>query len=173
MGLTSAGGATPKELIFEKGSEANPRVEVRSVHGFKGVYAKVEIAADSVLIELRGVISTQPDRYSIQLGENRHLNTPAEETTGTYSDFPWKYLNHSCEPNGYVNCADLTFRALREIGRGEELTFNYLTTEYEMASPFECHCGSVQCFGLIRGQKYLTAEQRERVCPGGAPRPSS
>jgi hypothetical protein len=52
---------------------------------------------------------------------------------------------------------------LRRIARGEECTFNYLTTEYEMAKPFVCLCGAVDCFDLIGGYARLSAEERERL----------
>jgi hypothetical protein len=98
------------------------------------------------------------------LGENKHLNLPAGVNGEIVDpDFFWAYLNHSCQPNGYIHIADLTFRALRKINRGEECTFNYLTTEYEMAAPFVCRCGAAECFGLIQGHKHLSAEQREEL----------
>jgi len=43
--------------------------------------------------------------------------------------------------------------------------FNYLTTEYELAAPFQCECGSAKCFGSIRGYKFLTADQLAELLP--------
>jgi len=43
------------------------------------------------------------------------------------------------------------------------------TTEYDMAEPFACHCGSPRCFGTIRGFKHLTEDERERLRPFLAP----
>lgn len=62
-----------------------------------------------------------------------------------------------------MNAAELTFRALRDIAAGNEITFNYLTTESEMAVPFNCSCGSTNCFGLIQGRSFLTGAQAERL----------
>jgi len=56
-----------------------------------------------------------------------------------------------------------TFRALRDIAPGEEVTFNYLTTESEMAAPFNCICGSANCFEFIQGRNFLTREQADRL----------
>ena len=140
-----------------------PLIEVRDKAGFKGVYAEHAIKQDSVIFNLRGTISTRPSKYTIQLGSNRHLNFPAIRRPNDDLDYCWQYLNHCCEPNGYMNTAERTFRALRDIAPGEEISFNYLTTESEMAEPFHCHCGSASCYGFIQGRNFLTLEQADRL----------
>lgn len=56
--------------------------------------------------------------------------------------------NHSCSPNtafeisASIPEADWAFVALAEIKAGEEFTFFYPSTEWEMDQPFECQCGS-------------------------------
>ena len=138
-------------------------VEVRDNDGFKGVFAREDIMQDSVVFYLRGTITTTPSKYTIQLGNNRHLNFPTIRKTNDDLDYCWQYLNHSCEPNGYMNATELTFRALRDIKRGEQITFNYLTTESEMAVPFNCICGSPACFGYIQGRDFLSAAEAKRL----------
>jgi hypothetical protein len=149
------------------------RIEIQEKDGCKGVFAKEDLEMNAV-IKLEGVVSDRQTRYSIQLGKNRHLNLPAGVNGKIDNpDFFWTYLNHSCQPNGYIDTAELTFRALRKIKRGEECTFNYLTTEDEMAAPFVCQCGAAECFGLIRGRKHLSAEQREALASLAAAHPAS
>jgi hypothetical protein len=138
-------------------------VEVRERNGFKGVFATANIRRDSVIFRLKGTVSNKPTKYTIQVGHHRHLSYPNIRQSNDNLDYCWQYLNHSCEPNGYVNSSELTFRALRNIGPGEEITFNYLTTESEMAMPFDCTCGSPNCFGFIKGRNFLTQEQFERL----------
>lgn len=145
--------------IDEAEYQSNSQIEVRNNGGFKGVYAAADIMADSIVFHLRGTISAQPTRYTIQLEPGRHLNFPAVRRADDDLDYCWQYLNHSCEPNGYMDTAELTFRALRTIRRGEEISFNYLTTESEMAVPFDCLCGSANCHGFIRGRNFLSDEQ--------------
>ena len=53
--------------------------------------------------------------------------------------------------------------AERDIAAGEAITFNYNTTEYELAEPFRCHCDSALCVGLVRGARYLTPNQRALI----------
>ncbi|HEY9405343.1 MAG TPA: SET domain-containing protein-lysine N-methyltransferase [Pyrinomonadaceae bacterium] len=150
-------------VASEAGHREISNIEIQEKNGHKGVFAKEDMSINAVF-KLEGVISDHQSRYSIQLGKDKHLNLP-EGVNGKFDnpDFYWAYLNHSCQPNGYIDRADLTFRALRMIKRGEECTFNYLTTEYEMTAPFVCRCGAAKCFGLIQGHRHLSAEQREEL----------
>lgn len=45
----------------------------------------------------------------------------------------------------------------REQGlkEGDELTFFYPSTEWDMAQPFDCLCGASQCRGRITGAKEM------------------
>jgi len=74
-------------------------------------------------------------------------------------------LNHSCNPNGYINFKDLTYRALHPIKKGEELAFNYLTTEWDLSNKFICECGAEKCSNEIKGFKYLILEQQRELEP--------
>ena len=138
-------------------------VEIKDNQGFKGIFAKESIAKGAVILYLKGTISSQPTKFTIEIGANRHLTLPAVRNTDDELDYCWQYLNHNCEPTGYLNTAELTFRALRDIAAGEEINFNYLTTESEMAVPFACNCGSTNCFGLIRGHHFLSPAETERL----------
>lgn len=150
-------------VLIRNDAPPESAVEVRDTNGFKGVFATRHISADAIIFTLRGTFSTYPSKYTIQIGWHRHLNFPANRKDNDDIDYCWQYLNHSCEPNGYMDTTELTFRARRDIQAGEEVSFNYLTTESEMAVPFECICGSAYCFGSIRGWNFLTAEQADRL----------
>jgi hypothetical protein len=143
--------------------QAESVVEVRNNDGFKGIFATEAISQDSIIFRLRGTISKTPTKYTIQVGPEQHLSFPAIRKPKDDIDYCWQYLNHRCEPNGYMNTTELTFRALRDIAAGEEITFNYLTTESEMAVPFNCICGSRDCFGFIQGRNFLTPAQARRL----------
>ena len=70
-------------------------------------------------------------------------------------EFYLAHLNHSCDPNVIVDTAKLELRAIRDIGRGEDLTFFYPSTEWQMAKPFQCLCGTTRCIGTVSGAKNL------------------
>jgi SET domain len=43
------------------------------------------------------------------------------------------------------------FYAMKDIQKGEELLWDYETTEYDMISKFDCNCGSPVCRGTLSG----------------------
>lgn len=147
-------------------ADPNSNIEMHFRQGYKGLFARKDIIAGSVIFYFKGRISGRPNKYSVQLSRDKHVDFPTVRTLDDDLDYAWQYLNHSCEPNGYVNGAELCFCALRNIRQGEELTFNYLATEYELASPFQCDCGSAKCFGFIRGGKFLTVDQLADIALG-------
>lgn len=65
----------------------------------------------------------------------------------------WKPINHSCEPNAWLEGLDVVAR--RAIRSGEEITMDYVTFMNEAMPSFECFCGSSHCRGTIRGDDYL------------------
>lgn len=116
-----------------------------------------------VILHLDGQTLSEPDRHTLQVGAGVHLDA-IDAASGKF--YAWRYLNHSCQPNAAVRDRELV--ALRAIAAGDEITFDYNTTEYDMASPFQCHCGSAGCAGKIRGYRYLTAAERARIRPDSA-----
>lgn len=146
-------------------TDSNSNIEMKLNDGHKGLFAKKDIIAGSVIFHLKGSISGRPNKYSVQLSRDKHIDFPPVRKPDDDLDYAWQYVNHSCEPSGYVNAAEYSFCALRNIRKGEEITFNYLTTEYELATPFRCECQSEKCFGFIRGYKFLTADQIAELLP--------
>ncbi|KAF8757682.1 SET (Su(var)3-9, Enhancer-of-zeste, Trithorax) domain [Rhizoctonia solani] len=51
------------------------------------------------------------------------------------------------------------FRALRDIQPGDELSFFYPSTEWDMDQGFQCRCQAQNCLGYIRGAKELSRAQ--------------
>lgn len=94
----------------------------------------------------------QPTYQTIQISAAEHI-----EELGVVA-----YLNHSCQPNTVVDTAALTVTAARDIAAGEELTFFYPSTEWEMDRPFVCLCGAPQCVRLVAGAKYLSVDTLSR-----------
>ncbi|KAF1850089.1 uncharacterized protein K460DRAFT_360950 [Cucurbitaria berberidis CBS 394.84] len=72
------------------------------------------------------------------------------------------YINHSCKPSLVFDMQRWEVRVhpgleggLKE---GDELTFFYPSTEWDMAQPFQCLCGSKECRGTISGAKDMPLE---------------
>lgn len=118
--------------------------------------ARAIVRGQKVLL-FAGEESDRSGPHSLQVGRNVHLS----ESKG-FDDF----VSHSCNPN----CRAVEFetgkyglRALRDIAVGEEITFNYNTTEYELDPPFDCLCNAEDCIGRVQGYKHLTPAQRRAI----------
>jgi len=98
----------------------------KNAHGERATYARFAIACGELVYTVRGQTTPERTRDSIEVGPGQHVEDP-------YA----LYLNHSFTPN--LRLEDRRMFALRDITVGEELTFNYLETESEIAAPFVCH----------------------------------
>ena len=121
--------------------------------GYKSVHATISIGKRELILRLTGLWTPYPTRTSIQVGK-RHL----ESETGAC-------INHNCNPNAEIiqilyswdangspvlSQGSTGLVSLKPISKGEELTFDYNTTEDILANPFECNC----CGILIKGKNY-------------------
>jgi len=103
-----------------------------------------------------------------------HISTPEAVQINEHSFIDTKYLvpedfiNHSCNPNTKLDLKQRWFIAIKNIPKNTEITFNYLTTEWDMkkyGTEFKCSCGAKNCFGYIKGFRYLTRKQKEKLRP--------
>jgi hypothetical protein len=129
---------------------------VRDMQYGAGVFATRDIARGEIIMTIDGRTQSHPTRYSIQLDHGVHI-----EASATLPDaemrvrHPWRFLNHCCAPNAHVQGQSLLAR--QPIRAGEQVTFDYTTTEADMAEPFACACGTPECVGTVRGFKHLSA----------------
>lgn len=137
-------------------------LEIRTWNGQIGVYAVREFQPGERVIEVEGEETSSPSRYSVQVSRDRHLHPSGPDT-------PWMYVNHSCRPNLAFEPESGDFVARHAIQPGDQLTFNYLTTEWEMAEAFDCACGDDECVGRVAGFRHLSEADRERLLEDAAP----
>ena len=115
-----------------------------------GVLAKRAFPASAVFCPMEfGPVRSQPWRHSIQIAFDEH----AEPLPNFL-----RYLNHSCDPNLFIDVRAGQVITLRSIAVGEELTFFYPSTEWDMDRPFDCLCAEPSCIGNVAGAKYLPLE---------------
>ena len=114
------------------------------------------------LFAVEGEVTCVPTRYSVQIGRDLHIDMPAGFAAEEVLDrFFWRFTNHSCEPNVFVRDREMV--ALSCIEPWQQITFDYNTTEYDMAEPFDCQCGTSSCTGEIRGYRWLPAAEKARL----------
>ena len=138
--------------------QVHKKVEVKKTKKGDSLFSKCNINQGEIILEFEKNFQDTPSRYTLQIDETRYQVSNDKDA---YENF----INHSCDANGYIDFNDLTFRAARDIKAGEELTFNYNTTEWDMENgedeAFTCRCGVSGCLKRIRGFRYLTAEQKK------------
>ncbi|KAH8687350.1 hypothetical protein BGZ60DRAFT_522012 [Tricladium varicosporioides] len=89
---------------------------------------------------------------TVQMGRSEHLNLNSDLV----------YINHSCVPSVIFDTSSLSILAgPNGLRTGEELTFFYPSTEWDMAQGFDCFCGHATCKGKITGAKDMPAEKLE------------
>ncbi len=85
------------------------------------------------------------------------LQTELHQHITLYPEF-LQYTNHSCNPNVFFNTTTFELITLKKIRTGDELTFFYPSTEWDMAQAFVCTCGYKNCLQNIRGASCLSKE---------------
>lgn len=144
-----------------KTSLTTPSFEVISKHIFaevllnketnqKALFAAVHFAAGDVICSFQANSTQSFATYlTVQTGVDRHITLKP--------DF-LQYINHSCEPTVFFNTTSMELVCLQAMQPGDEFTFFYPSTEWEMAQPFVCNCGSAACLQLINGASHLSVE---------------
>lgn len=98
----------------------------------------------------------QPNYLTLQVDDDSHILLAPRQLES---------LNHSCDPNVFLDTEAMRMECVRPITAGDEITFFYPSTEWDMNSAFDCLCGAsgqALCLRSVRGAKYLTSEQRRR-----------
>ena len=86
----------------------------------------------------------KPNRFTVQIGRDRHVEVKELSS-----------MNHSCNPNTFLDTTRMSVIAAQDVAAGEELTFFYPSTEWEMSSPFICLCGATNCIHVVAGARFL------------------
>jgi hypothetical protein len=148
----------PSPSLFPSRIRVAPRGEHRCIE------ASERIAEGETVLVFTGRRVRHPDRYSVQVGPRTHIAAPdGIPWDMAVADYGWRHLNHSCEPNAYLRGVELA--ALADIPEGGEVTFDYNSTEWDMAHPFDCLCGTPSCVGVVRGYRHLDEAARARLVP--------
>lgn len=152
--------------------QRNRLFDLQPPAGLKFVYAESKglgVLADREFKAGEDIIS-----FANTLVDPEHKSSEAVQVTkDKYLDTEWlvteAFINHSCNPNAKLDLRldkpESAYVATKDIAKDEEIAFNYLTTEYDMNEGFVCKCGSRDCYGVIRGFKYLNQEQQRALRP--------
>lgn len=121
--------------------------------------------AASAIAQRKDVYLFALDKFTEPDSLDPRLQGPPLEVDGEFMSGPTRFINHCCNPNLRIfarvgdhadkHLHDLALFALRDIPRGEELTFDYISGADDHEEPEDptnmtpCLCGSENC------RKYL------------------
>ena len=119
---------------------------ISETESYKGrsLYTKKEYRKEGIVLYVEGNYLPYPTRTSIQIGdkhieswEGGHINHHCDSNTEIkiHDDFIGKNSHAQMEPSLVAMVV-----AKRDIDIGEEITFDYETTEFELSTPFRCDC---------------------------------
>lgn len=115
-----------------------------------GVFAMRDFKRGEMVYSFeKGKVVGITDIQNILESEKRYLDKIGKDKFEIIEP-PARYVNHSCNPN--VVERERVAYALGNIKKGEEITIDYDKIAY-LEKPFECHCGSKNCGGLVRGRR--------------------
>lgn len=123
-----------------------------------GLFATRSLAAGERILEFRGRVIdfagtlAKGDREcdALQIGPDLYLDL----------EDPGRCTNHSCDPNTGVRNNGVTLIAVRPIGAGEEIRFDYSTTMDDDHWTMDCFCGSPRCRRRILDFRWLPKERK-------------
>jgi len=132
-----------------------PDIVIVETNVGKAVQATRDVDKGRELYSFVGKVLEKPNMFTVQLSETAHVECEGGP----------EFTAHSSDPNAMLELEGTTLKlvSIRSIKAGELISFNYCSTEWEMNCPFQCKCGTTQCFGEIRGYKYCTEEQRSKL----------
>jgi hypothetical protein len=137
------------------------------VSGRKAV-ARTTLEAGTVLNEFAQPVFTRPTMHTVCLSASVHV----APTQGA------EFISHACADTNTritVSANGLQGKVVttRKVFEGEDLSFNYQTTEWILSCPFQCACKSC-CLAagdkvIIRGFAFLPPAERMRLWNEASP----
>jgi hypothetical protein len=139
----------------------NPTLQLVSNNGFaevwknpvtgqQSLHATVSFSPGDVICAFHaGTTVHEPTYLTVQVGNDTHITLQPEFL---------QYINHSCSPTVFFDTTLMQLVCLAPLNQGDEFTFFYPSTEWDMIQPFTCYCGYSNCLKQIQGAMYLSDE---------------
>jgi uncharacterized protein len=151
-----------QEVVVQH-SHLTPKAVVDDAPGKgRGAFAAAWIGRGEVVSVFGGLVAERHEidrlgraerSLAIQVDEDLFLVTPEFS--------PGDALNHSCAPNCGMRGANIVV-AMRDIAPGEELTYDYATSDGSSYDEFECGCATASCRGKVTGEDWMSPELQLR-----------
>jgi hypothetical protein len=151
-------------------TEAFTRAAIKVVDGPKHVgkiaVAARDLKAGTVINEFSAPVFRGPTMHTVCLTNGIHVPPT----------FGAECISHACGLDTNISMVvqpdarSVKVVVTKDTACGEDLCFNYNTTEWTMSCPFECSCHSCRAEGqsrLVRGFAYLSAEEQDELINHG------
>lgn len=155
-----------KERTF---SWLHHNLEVKDVEYGRGVFANAPFKKDELLMMFGGYILTRNEEEKLpEEIRDVAIQVAPDFVLGIINTGELSYtdcVNHSCSPNSGIR-GQISLVAMRDIQKGEEITFDYGTVLYRIdGAPeykLECLCGSTNCRKVITQSDWKIPELQQR-----------
>ena len=124
-----------------------PRLIIKSTGKYgNGVFAAEDTKQGEIIHVLSGEKMDWSELIRRDTSKKEYIDDPFQIGRRTYIDLDAfsRTFNHSCDPNGGIR-KDSELFALRDIQKGEELTYDYSMTIGPTRWEMTCKCGSKNC----------------------------
>ncbi|WP_411566147.1 SET domain-containing protein-lysine N-methyltransferase [Pseudomonas orientalis] len=108
-----------------------------------GITARVAFDSRVRIARISGYAVGERRPHTLQLSPRIHL----------YDAWFCGLLQHSCNPNVFLDTTYLELWTVQPIAAGTALTLDYSMTEDTLFRQLACHCGELNCRGWITGSK--------------------
>lgn len=133
-------------------------IEVRELGSTigQGLFLREPVAAGATVIVFGGFptgadqfrqLSADRQRHAIQIGDDVYHVGGEERSIGDF-------VNHSCDPTTHL-AGEITLIAARDLEAGEQITYDYATSDSTPYDEFECDCGSDRCRVKVTGEDWM------------------
>ena len=135
----------------------------------RGLYANKNIKSGTKIIEYKGKIVTkkkveEDSKYDNDKAIYLFNLNKKYDLDGDFRYNTARLINHSCNPNCEVSGVGLKIwvYAIRDIKKGEELSYDYGFGYDEYYKDFPCRCGAKNCVGYIvrEGSRWRIRKQK-------------
>lgn len=134
-----------------------------------GVFAGRDIKIGEVIHILSGERMSLDEFARRIKSKKEFIDDPFQIGRRTYIDLDEfsRTINHSCDPNGGIRKTSELF-ALRDVKKGEEITYDYSSTIAPTRWHMKCKCGSKNCRKILGDVLSIPKKQLKKYKELGA-----
>ncbi|MBX4195490.1 SET domain-containing protein-lysine N-methyltransferase [Candidatus Parcubacteria bacterium] len=132
------------------------------IHG-KGAFATKDFEKGDIIFIFKGRVYKR-DNKNVQDTFANPDSIGIDKNTWIDPIRDFHFINHSCDPNMGIK-GRVTFCALKNIRKGEELTFDYSINEADPRWHMKCNCGARNCRKVIKSVQSLPVNIYKHYMP--------